>query len=127
MFFFDPNGGQPERVDTPRREGVIYLACSSLRPLLVFICPTGEIYFREEVGWRSTVSTVVFAGSVGAGHGGNGSGACAFGISYGACELFRGLQLSALIRCTNLYQDMQHLSKLPMAIERVPCDEPLAR
>lgn len=51
LFFFDPMGGQPERVDTPRREGVICLACSSLRPLLVLLCPTGEVYFREEVSW----------------------------------------------------------------------------
>lgn len=51
IFFFDVDdlGGQPRRVDTPRREGVLTLACSPQRPLLLFLCPTGEIYFREEV------------------------------------------------------------------------------
>lgn len=49
LFFFDLRGGQPERLDTPRREGVICLAASPLRPLIVFLCPTGEMYFREQV------------------------------------------------------------------------------
>eukprot|EP00752_Nemacystus_decipiens_P018532 g16615.t1 len=51
IFFFDVDdlGGQPRRVDTPRREGVITLVCSPRSPLLMFLCPTGEMYFREEV------------------------------------------------------------------------------
>ncbi|CAM9884621.1 unnamed protein product, partial [Ectocarpus fasciculatus] len=49
LFFFCLGGGQPERIDTPRREGVLALACSPRRPLLMFLCPTGEVYFKEEV------------------------------------------------------------------------------
>ncbi|CAM9551137.1 unnamed protein product [Ectocarpus sp. 4 AP-2014] len=49
LFFFGLGGGQPERIDTPRREGVLALACSPRRPLLMFLCPTGEVYFKEEV------------------------------------------------------------------------------
>ncbi|CAM9873098.1 unnamed protein product [Pylaiella littoralis] len=49
LFFFDDVGEQPTRVDMPRREGVLSLACSPYGPLLLFLCPTGEIYYREEV------------------------------------------------------------------------------
>lgn len=56
LFFFDDVGEQPTRVDMPRREGVLSLACSPYGPLLLFLCPTGEIYYREEVGVLSRAS-----------------------------------------------------------------------
>ncbi|CAM9740279.1 unnamed protein product, partial [Sphacelaria rigidula] len=49
LFFYDQRGGQPERIDTPRREGTMWLACSPLRPVLLFICPCGILYVREQV------------------------------------------------------------------------------
>ncbi|CAM9114628.1 unnamed protein product [Choristocarpus tenellus] len=49
LFVYNALGGQPERVPTPRSEGVLHLACSPLRPLVVAISPLGEAYLREQV------------------------------------------------------------------------------